>query len=119
MKNRGNIQSFTAAFLLLVMLLAIMPKQWLHYWLAQHTDIPASVAIPKNGPVIHAVGYSCDVNNMVVVLPFMGEQINVIITLPISFINATTILSENIFSSGHHTFATRGPPSAVNNFIWL
>ncbi|WP_298410971.1 hypothetical protein [Hydrotalea sp.] len=119
MKKKRIISFFSAVFLLIVMLLANMPKQWLHYWLAKHTDMPAGVAAPKNGPIIHAAGYNCDVNNIVVVLPYIGEQIHIPIIPPAHFADTHFDLTEFIFSTNHHTIATRGPPKACTRFFEL
>lgn len=110
MQQKKYISVFTAFFLVLLLLLANTPKQWLHYWLAKHTDIPISVAVPKNGPIVHTVGYSCDVNNVVVVMPYLPA----VTFFPVAVVFCQTphqnIFNESIVNSTIKVAASRGPP---------
>lgn len=110
--KKQRIISFSSAVLLLViMLLANMPKQWLHNWIAKHTDMPASITAPQNGPILHSIGYNCDVNNMVVVMPYEPAAIQIFLFKLPQFINTHFVLNEPFYSLNNHSVATRGPPN--------
>jgi hypothetical protein len=110
LRKKKYISVFTAFFLALLLLLANTPKQWLHNWLAKHTDMPAAVAVPKNGPIVHTVGYSCDVNNVVVVMPYLPAV--TLVSIPAVFCQAPhqNIFNESIVNSIVKVATSRGPP---------
>jgi hypothetical protein len=110
LRQKKYISFFTASFFVLVLLLANTPKQWLHYWLANHTDMPAAVAMPKNGAIVHTVGYSCDVNNVVVIMPYLPAVTSPSIFTVFSHTPYQNTFNESIVSSTIKVATSRGPP---------
>jgi hypothetical protein len=109
MKDSILIKRFLAAFFLLLFSFCVTPKRFLHDLLANHKDAQSSASFPFQQ--ITASGFHCNVDDLVVVAPFLPglQAVDSIIlsSLPLSF-------SESLCSivSLHISHAeSRGPPA--------
>jgi hypothetical protein len=66
LKKNKVISKFIAALLLLVLMLSITPKTFLHEVLADHKDAPSCNDSRLDGPCIHKLGYNCQQSDVVV-----------------------------------------------------
>jgi len=66
-----NIRQISTAFLLLVFLLGVAPKRFLHDTITQHEHTKVYVEKCSHHHInIGAVGFNCQLDNLVVELPF-------------------------------------------------
>jgi hypothetical protein len=110
MKNSLNIKRFLAAVFLLLFSFCVTPKRFLHDLLANHKDAQYSDNLPLQQ--ISTSGFHCNVDDLVVVAPFLPEiQSNdqlILSSAPLSF--SDPLLSVVHLHVTHHE--GRGPPAA-------
>jgi hypothetical protein len=111
--NNKAISKCTAVLLLLVLMLSITPKTFLHDVLADHKDAPSCNDARLDGPCIHKQGYNCQQSDVVVPSAYLIAEIKDVITHPLFFIkekfSCTPSLTQNFLSHSHE----RAPPVCV------
>ena len=74
MKHYTFISKTVAGLLVLLILLSITPKLFLHELLADHKDTPSCNDTRLVGPCIHKQGYNCQQSELVVPHAFIGNE---------------------------------------------
>ncbi len=110
MRFKNYISRCIAASLLLVFILAATPKRFLHTIFANHTDEVCIKSSDKNHQSFSNQTYHCQIDNLVVELPFFSST---------SFLFCTSIQHVERFQE-HYVFeiidnnqlvdSSRGPP---------
>jgi hypothetical protein len=110
LKNSNYIKRFLAAIFLLLFCFCVTPKRFLHDLLANHKDTQNITGHPAEQ--IAASGFHCNVDELVVVAPFIPE----IQTAEYPPISSTPVLfSEPLFSIVYLFLPQtdgRGPPAS-------
>jgi hypothetical protein len=108
MKDSLNIKRLLAAVFLLLFSFCVTPKRFLHDLLANHKDAQYSDSLPLQQ--ISTSGFHCNVDDLVVVAPFLPEiQSNdqiILSSAPLSF--SDPLLSVVYLYVSHND--GRGPP---------
>lgn len=65
--------------MVLLLLLSITPKSFLHEMLARHQDTPSCSDTMLEGPCIHKQGYSCQQSDLVVPSVYLMSESNELI----------------------------------------
>lgn len=103
------IKRFGAGILLLLFMLSIMPRLYLHDIFAAHQDIITNTS--DAGPGIVKNGYSCDINDLVATSPFTETGKAITIQPDIYFPVLHTRYTSQIATAAPDCFTLRGPPS--------
>ena len=107
------ISKIIAALLLVLLMITITPKTFLHDILADHKDAPSCNDARLDGPCIHKQGYNCQQSDIVVPAAYLISEGQVVVIDPDFLVNEkftyTTDLPKNAisFSCG------RAPPVHV------
>jgi hypothetical protein len=104
-----TIRGFFAGILLVLFGLSITPKIALHDLIVSHKD-SSSISIGGEAQ-LKIAGYHCDVDNLVVQVPFLVESISVTFNTPSSFATYQSKPTHNFCSSDNIVSCLRGPPS--------
>ena len=109
LKHRIHI---VASGLLLLMVLSIMPKTFLHELFANHQDVEVCNDSKVQGPCIHKQGYSCQQADLVVPSAYTCSDAD--LEKDFSFLIVETSDYTSALLSDFHSFSSgRGPPYHV------
>jgi hypothetical protein len=97
--------------MLLVFAFSITPKLVLHKLVAHHKD--ATSTSNKHSDQITKNGFHCDIENQVVVVPYVFQVIRLHLKVPTSFQIYQNRANYSFYSSRRFTFGLRGPPRFV------
>jgi hypothetical protein len=104
-----TIRQYAAGFFLLLFSFCITPKRFLHDLLANHKDEQTSANLPVQQ--ITSSGFHCNVDDLVVVAPFIpGIQTAVPGLLPSTVLSFSEPINKPLFSCLSHA-DSRGPPA--------
>jgi hypothetical protein len=107
------ISKFVAAFLVLLLLLSITPKIFLHEIFADHKDAQLCNDTNVEGPCIHEQGYKCQQSDIVVPHVYLISQSQEII-LHSDFCSAEDIFYLSSLTKIYITHSQeRAPPAQV------
>lgn len=81
MHFKSYIQRFIASCFLLVFILAATPKRFLHSIFADHKDVVSVKVNNKNHTTFSNQSYHCQIDNLVIELPFFNSIIFLLPTL--------------------------------------
>jgi len=98
--------------LLLLMLLSVMPKTYLHELFADHTDVTACNDSDIQGPCIHNQGDNCQQTDNVVPSSYLFTDLFFSIDRgyePVSKI----VFCSSVLQNSHSAISDRGPPFCV------
>ncbi len=110
MNFKRYIQQSIASTLLLVFLLAATPKRVLHNLFADHTDVAWTKSANANEVNLNSASYQCQIDQLVVELPFFGTAL---ILFPTPLIHTNSYQeSYSLLVSINKLFTEqlRGPP---------
>jgi hypothetical protein len=102
------IRGSTTGALLLLFMLSIMPKLYLHDIFATHQDLIRNSG--QTQPGIIKDGYSCDVNDLVATSPFTESEKVTVFNPEIDFAVFHTRYTSQIATAAPECFSLRGPP---------
>lgn len=107
------ISKFVAAFLVLLLLLSITPKMFLHEIFADHNDAQSCNDTNIEGPCIHEQGYNCQQSDIVVPHVYLISQSQEFI-LHNDFCSAKEISYSSSITENYITRSQeRAPPAQV------
>ena len=109
MKHRVNI---VGSALLVLMLLSIMPKTFVHDLFAHHTDVTACNDQDLQGPCIHKQGFNCQQTDLVVPGSYTISDFSNILH-PVFPAVTLTVVSSSLHQNILSTACNRGPPFRV------
>ena len=109
LKQRINI---VASGLLLLMVLSIMPKTFLHELFANHQDVEVCNDSKVQGPCIHKQGYSCQQSDLVVPSSYTCTDADLEKDFSFVIVEASAC-SSALLSNFHSSSSGRGPPNNV------
>ena len=112
MKNYNtNIRQFIAAFLLLVFAFGTTPKKFLHDAITQHKHSYKEQCVSHHHTNIAATGFNCQIDNLVVEIPFISSVEFSIDFVAISHFVFQQHFTKHIISANACTTYLRGPPN--------
>jgi len=113
LKKNKAILKITAALLVLLLMLSITPKLFLHEVLADHKDAPSCNDTNLEGPCIHKQGFNCQQSDLVVPTVYLINASTALVQSAdfrvIQKFSYSSHLTKNIVSLSHE----RGPPMYV------
>ena len=95
--------------MMMLFLLSITPKIFLHDLIANHKDSYYSLSSTETQ--VTKKGIHCDCNSLVVVSPFLNESNSVSLTPPDYFVKYNCTLCNSFYSVNSYVFSLRGPPN--------
>jgi len=98
--------------MLVLFALSITPKIAVHALVAHHKDSHLVVSHDKTDQ-INKAGFHCQVDNLVVELPYLSYPISIPLVIPVSFRTYQIRIDHPFYSSNHFIFRLRGPPVTV------
>jgi hypothetical protein len=111
--NNKAISKCIAVLLLLVLMLSITPKTFLHEVLADHKDAPSCNDARLDGPCIHKQGPNCQQSDVVVPSAYLITEIKDVITHPHFFIREKTSCTSSLAQYFVSHSRERAPPVRV------
>lgn len=109
MRGRSVIQKFLAFGLLLIFVLSITPKLYLHDICADHTDFYGYTS-NSDDTVISKAGFNCECQDLVVTTPFIQSHFSAEFTLPPADAGFITASYQQFILTTQYTKDLRGPP---------
>jgi len=113
LKKNKAILKITAALLVLLLMLSITPKLFLHEVLADHKDAPSCNDTNLEGPCIHKQGFNCQQSDLVVPTAYLLNASTVLVQSAglgvIEKFSYAAHLTKNTVSLSHE----RAPPRHV------
>ncbi len=112
MKRKSVIQLFMGHWVMLIFVLSILPKHYLHDVFSKHTHV--YTAIPANGEQYFAkAGVICDCLDLVVSSPYTPVEG---ISLPVAVCNYVvkhSALENHFHELPRYFFSLQGPPATA------
>ena len=108
---KPNIRQFVAAILLLVFTLGATPKKFLHDAVAKHQHSYREQCVSHHHTNLAAAGFNCQIDNLVVEMPFVSSVIFSIGFVAISHFIFQVHFCKNIISTNVCVAYLRGPPA--------
>ncbi len=104
------MRRLSAALLLVLFALSIMPKKTLHDLLANHQDLTFNLNDAQT-PILHASGFWCHCDNLVVEFPFLSDGLSIEVAGLPRFGTYRPIPAADVQTSLPIYAALRGPPA--------
>ena len=111
MTYKTNIRQFIAALLLLVFAFGATPKKFLHDAVTMHQHTYKDECVSHKHTNIAATGFNCQIDNLVVEMPFVASVAFSIDFLPISHSIFQQHFCNNIIATNVCIAYLRGPPA--------
>lgn len=111
--NNKAISKCIAVLLLLVLMLSITPKTFLHDILADHKDAPSCNDARLDGPCIHKQGYSCQQSDVVVPSAYLIAEVKDVVKHPQFFIREKFSCTSSLIQNFVSLTQERAPPARV------
>jgi hypothetical protein len=92
--------------------LSITPKIAIHALVAHHTDTHLALNHDKTDQ-INSASFHCNVDNLVVELPYLSYSISIPLVIPELFRTYQIRTDHQFYSSNPFIFRLRGPPVTV------
>lgn len=110
------IQSFSAVFVIVMLLFSITPKRFLHDLIADHKDT-VTIATNDGKDHIDHHGFRCDCDNLVATSPFISQDIMAEPLTPTIENSFFTTYTSGSKAAIYYNFSLRGPPAQAYSFI--
>lgn len=108
MQKHPAIRRFAAGVMLMLFVLSIMPRLYLHDVFASHKDIANDIS--QHLTTIEKDGFSCDLNDLVATSPFTEASTTIVFNTEIDFPVLHTRYTSQIATAAPECFSLRGPP---------
>ena len=113
LKGCSIISKIIASLLLVLLMLSITPKTFLHDILADHQDVQFCNDEEVNGPCIHNQGFNCQQADIVVPLTYQAPTLLVIPPVAMPHVSHADYISFSALLAPQHSSFLRGPPARV------
>jgi hypothetical protein len=112
LRRKHSIQKLISAVLLLLFVISITPKNYLHDLIARHSDDVVCKNTVGRTTCLHQQGYNCNFNNLVVAAPYLFQldESPAAASVPFAVFRATKYTSHLQHFLLHKE--SRGPPAA-------
>ncbi len=108
MQKHRLIRQLVAGAMLMLFILSIMPRLYLHEVFAAHKDLVENTC--QDQPTIGKDGFTCDLNDLVATSPFTETETSIALNPEIDFPVLHTRYTSQIATAAPECFSLRGPP---------
>ena len=110
MHLKVTIRQLLAALLMLVFLFGVTPKKFLHDAITKHQHIYKEDCSHQHINIA-STGFNCQIDNLVVELPFEISIVPTFVFVEPCYISYSTTYSHQVGSASFFTALLRGPPT--------